>query len=1290
MYKQTMGKRIGYMALALLLVLMVLVVPANKAQAAEATYDVSLYKGEKAQENWTYPEAPEGKVFAGWYTDETYTTPYTETTGQAYAKFVPAELMGVKKQLNTGASLTSDTINIRFVTAIDSLKLSSVSFEVSTSAGKSWVMKETTAYSSILADGQVLPITPEAAFGDAAEYFVLHSLTGIPKAAYNDTFQVNVTWNTLDGTKVTTAQAHTFTCVELMIEPTAAPENVVLTTTEPYPVWDAEGNQSVCVDVIDMTGAERTLTVSDDGIMPVLGKVYGYDGEKLVYDTNQAYTWRATMTAKDGDTLTVKNSQGELKLSVAEDAWRYMVAVNDGNRLSLNKEGIGGVSINDTTENYSVMYGVGEDGQISWILSRESGYTIYSGLATENDAPAMAAPTFETAPIAIVTKAPYLAEGKYVVDMEDIYGTAHTAVPFNSDDSYAYPKAGLPYLVALDDNGIASFTALTSDIARADQTGAYSGGVLTSKGNASRSYTITTNTKVVFVNVSNETISVTDAFAGGIPSDPGMYNCLLSSGVEAPDTNGGYVSWMIVGNGDVSLWNMYASGAPGWYATYRPTAEPETIVTMTGSMYYKDGGVYVPVMDMTGSERTLKVDGATAVVPVSGKVYQISGNEESGYSFAWAENAVLRDNTVTAGFYRGDCKNAADNTVEVQGKTWTFAEDAVIIGVTRKNINYIDPTTLSTENVTLPSSGNYCAMYGLDEGLHIKWMLVETNNGDSINGVGTAEEGYTAGKLPTFAATAEASKVVLAMDEPYPVWTNGVKSIQVKVTDMTGAERVLTLSDSSVMPTKGKLYGISAGDDTNATLVLDGNDVYTRRARLVANEDGYLTFVAGSGKLMLPLAENAWQKIAANSSNRLTLGDTGIGETTTETGMFNAIYGVDAEGKINWILTDDDGVDSLYNAVPNKAADNTPAMAAPTWETDPIALVTAVQATATGYSATMTDLLGTEHTYPVSASSTMPVANLLYKVTVANGEASFARLTENEVIRAKSAGYTAGTITATSTQYKITANTKILYITRTSGKGILNLAASVPADGVNLINAYNWIMAPASNGYVDWMVVETTNQSIYSFVDSASSSNTDGDSWYVAPTPSAHPATVVAVTGDITGNSVEGYTVTAMDMTGTQRTLKINTSGLLPAVGKVYVISGDDTNGYTFAWGSAESISGLSNSTDYDIYKCTIGGISDGKVTLGGSSLTLAENVVIITVTRKSGNILDASTLTVSDSSSIASISSGSWCALAGRNAVGEITWILIDPSGQTIGNTCNSTVNSGESATGTLPADPE
>ena len=84
--------------------------------ADDTVLDVAEYKGNKTESDWTYP-TQNGKVFAGWYTDNTYTTPYTSTTGEAYAKFVDANVLSVAKQLKTNTISDSSETNIRFLTS---------------------------------------------------------------------------------------------------------------------------------------------------------------------------------------------------------------------------------------------------------------------------------------------------------------------------------------------------------------------------------------------------------------------------------------------------------------------------------------------------------------------------------------------------------------------------------------------------------------------------------------------------------------------------------------------------------------------------------------------------------------------------------------------------------------------------------------------------------------------------------------------------------------------------------------------------------------------------------------------------------------------------------------------------------------------------------------------------------------------------------------------------------------------------------------------------------------------
>ena len=176
---------------------------------------VDAYKGSKAQADWTVPEE-EGKVFAGWFEDEQFQKPYMGTTGEAYAKFVDAKVLTVKTQISSETSNDSKKTNIRFLTAVDSIDFQCVGFDVHVDGenSRTFHLREHTAYSSVLVDGKACPETASKVFGTAeAKYFVLHSITGIPDAVFDDLFTAVPYWYTLDGTKVY-GETHTFTIRE--------------------------------------------------------------------------------------------------------------------------------------------------------------------------------------------------------------------------------------------------------------------------------------------------------------------------------------------------------------------------------------------------------------------------------------------------------------------------------------------------------------------------------------------------------------------------------------------------------------------------------------------------------------------------------------------------------------------------------------------------------------------------------------------------------------------------------------------------------------------------------------------------------------------------------------------------------------------------------------------------------------------------------------------------------------------------------------------------------------------
>lgn len=169
----------------------------SKPSAEEGSgYDVVLVEGYhdvadfKNGEGSSYPEAPTGQAFAGWYADETCETSYDETTGAAYAKFVDVNdiihFKGGSLRMD-GNPGTEDSLRFGY-----SLSLP----EGTTFTGSGWdytingSSHEKVAQNQATYDGGVVDTNLV--------------LTGIPKASYatNIGTTIYVEYETADGTSV--------------------------------------------------------------------------------------------------------------------------------------------------------------------------------------------------------------------------------------------------------------------------------------------------------------------------------------------------------------------------------------------------------------------------------------------------------------------------------------------------------------------------------------------------------------------------------------------------------------------------------------------------------------------------------------------------------------------------------------------------------------------------------------------------------------------------------------------------------------------------------------------------------------------------------------------------------------------------------------------------------------------------------------------------------------------------------------------------------------------------------
>lgn len=172
------------------------------AQTGEAFYqkftDISAYRGK----NKTYPKA-NGYVFGGWYQDEDENKPVSESTmsGTAYAKMVPASVLSVKTQILKDSTYASAKTNLRFVTAVDSLKYKEIHITLS-SDGKTRCFAGRDVYKSVkVTDGEASSYNlPGKIFGSDAAYFFTVNMKNVN--AFDQVWTAVPGWITLDGTKV--------------------------------------------------------------------------------------------------------------------------------------------------------------------------------------------------------------------------------------------------------------------------------------------------------------------------------------------------------------------------------------------------------------------------------------------------------------------------------------------------------------------------------------------------------------------------------------------------------------------------------------------------------------------------------------------------------------------------------------------------------------------------------------------------------------------------------------------------------------------------------------------------------------------------------------------------------------------------------------------------------------------------------------------------------------------------------------------------------------------------------
>lgn len=165
-------------------------------------YDVSGYRSGMAYT----PPVKDDCVFAGWYTDDTYTTPLGKnvTTGMAYAKFVDAEVLSVKYQIGYGTTLDDTEAKLRFVTTVDSLRYESVGFRIKKGENEPFEETTKTVYETLAGykDESTKESYKPSVFSEDSKFFMALRLAEIPQDDFDVKIVVTPLWVTLDGTTV--------------------------------------------------------------------------------------------------------------------------------------------------------------------------------------------------------------------------------------------------------------------------------------------------------------------------------------------------------------------------------------------------------------------------------------------------------------------------------------------------------------------------------------------------------------------------------------------------------------------------------------------------------------------------------------------------------------------------------------------------------------------------------------------------------------------------------------------------------------------------------------------------------------------------------------------------------------------------------------------------------------------------------------------------------------------------------------------------------------------------------
>ncbi len=182
-----------------------------ESNGSSVTYE-EMSMGGYADQTERKAPVKDGYVFAGWYQDNKGATVETGTTGSAWAKFVPAEVLSVKTQANRteveekNLEAVTSGQTLRVLSSVDSTRYQEVGFKYTFGAGtEKLTASSTKVYDKLKVvgdSGTVSDVVASTYFGSSAQCFFAVNFTDIVTANFTNYIYVQPYWVTLDGTTV--------------------------------------------------------------------------------------------------------------------------------------------------------------------------------------------------------------------------------------------------------------------------------------------------------------------------------------------------------------------------------------------------------------------------------------------------------------------------------------------------------------------------------------------------------------------------------------------------------------------------------------------------------------------------------------------------------------------------------------------------------------------------------------------------------------------------------------------------------------------------------------------------------------------------------------------------------------------------------------------------------------------------------------------------------------------------------------------------------------------------------